>query len=82
MVIDLFNHLRDNCGMKWTALISEMIALGKTQSWIAERCRTRQSHISQILNGTRNKPSWELGESIIALHKEVCCGSSDERKAA
>jgi len=55
---------------------------GKSQQWIADRCDTGQSHISYLYRGLRRCPNWELGNAIIALHKEVCWSSSPERKAA
>jgi hypothetical protein len=58
--------------MNWTNLIQDLMDAGKSQAWIADECKTGQSHISMLYLGKRNQPNWGLGDRLIRLHAEVC----------
>ena len=57
--------------MKWKNIIADLQAFGLTQSQIAEKCGTGQSHISSLASGKRKVPNWNLGDALIRLHKKV-----------
>lgn len=61
--------------MNWTNIISELIEAGLTQVEIASACETTQSNISDLLNGKRKKPNWELGDALLKLHGLQCKSS-------
>lgn len=79
MVLAFINHVRDNSAMNWTAIIQDLINFGLTQSEIAQKCGTGQSHISSLLSGDRRSPNWQLGDSLIRLHRRQ---SRKAKKAA
>ena len=56
--------------MNWTSIIQDLMASGLSQSEIAAKCQTGQSHISGLFRGERKQPGWQLGQSLIALHAE------------
>lgn len=63
--------------MNWSEIIKDLLGCGLTQAEIATRCGTSQSLISYLLNGERRSPNWQLGDSLIRLHKRFM-----RRKAA
>ena len=69
MVLAFINHVRDNAAMNWTEIIQDLINFGLTQSEIAQKCGTGQSYISSLLGGDRRSPNWQLGDSLIRLHR-------------
>lgn len=58
-------------GMNWKTIIQEIMDSGLSQSEIANKCGTGQSHISGLYLGHRKCPNWVLGDALIRLHKEV-----------
>lgn len=68
-VLDRQKHVRDNERMNWTNLIQDLLDSGMTQMGIAEACKTGQSHISCLYRGERKCPNYDLGVSLVSLHK-------------
>lgn len=56
--------------MDWKTLITELEAAGLTQKEIAERARCSQPYVSQLKSGARRSPEFDIGNAIVALHKE------------
>lgn len=67
--------------MDWTRLIADLTAAKLTQARAAELCGVAQSTISDLARGSSKSPSWELGQKLVALHRD-CCNSQEARDAA
>jgi transcriptional regulator with XRE-family HTH domain len=57
--------------VNWAQLISELMARKWTQSRIADRVGVSQPTISELANGKSKSTSYEIGNKLTALHKEV-----------
>ncbi len=55
--------------MNWPQLIADLTAAGMTQTEIATECGVGQSTVSELLRGTIKSPSYELGSSLVTLHR-------------
>lgn len=49
-------------------LIADLLGAGLTQVSIGERTGMAQSCVSRLLNGQRERISYEVGERLLALH--------------
>lgn len=56
--------------MNWSALISELEARGLTQAEIANRAGCSQPYVSQLKAGARKRPHFEIGQALVAMHKQ------------
>ena len=57
--------------MNWTSIIQDLMASGLSQSEIAAKCQTGQSHISGLFAGERKQPGWQLGQSLIVCMRNA-----------
>jgi predicted transcriptional regulator len=57
--------------MDFQTLVTEIIATGKTQTWIAEKVDCSQSTVSDLANGNTKTPSFDLGRRLVDLHKNA-----------
>lgn len=64
--------------MKPIELLKNLLNLGLTQHFIADRLGIPQSSVSMYANGKRKKIDWELGLKIIALHDSIALKAHDE----
>lgn len=67
--------------MDWKKIIQDLTNSGLTQAQIAESCNTGQSHISALSKGVRKSPNWQLGESLINMHKRISKPNNSEEAA-
>jgi transcriptional regulator with XRE-family HTH domain len=58
--------------MDWKKLIKNLASSGKTQKEMADYCKTWQGGISAIARGKTKSPSWDIGNTLIRLHR-ICC---------
>ena len=57
--------------MNWTKIIFELTDRAKggiTQTELAKRCGCSQATISDLLRGEIRKPSFTIGQKLVALH--------------
>jgi transcriptional regulator with XRE-family HTH domain len=64
--------------MDFQKLIAELLEHGMTQNEIGEKAGTRQSTISDIYRKVIKRVEYNVGASLIELHKEVVL--KDKRK--
>jgi transcriptional regulator with XRE-family HTH domain len=55
--------------MDWQSLIAELKARKFTQEDIASICNCGQSTVSDLARGITKRPNFEIGQTLIALHK-------------
>ena len=68
---------RDNAGMDWKQLISDISATGLTQAQIATKVGVAQSFISCLASGRVTDPRDSLGQKLRALHRSARSKRSD-----
>lgn len=56
--------------MDWKKIIQDLMDGGLSQGEIATKCNTGQSYVSGLLRGSKKRPSWLLGNSLIELHRQ------------
>jgi len=57
--------------MNFQALLTDLKALGYTQTAIAKRCGCSIPAINDLISGKSHMPSYRLGSNIIELHSEA-----------
>ena len=57
--------------MDWKKIISEITEAGYTQVEIAKIIGVRQPSVSDIATGRTRRPSWEIGDGLMRLHRKV-----------
>lgn len=68
--------------MDWKEKLARLAEAGFTQMQIAERCRVRQSTISDIARGATKRPNYELGSLLQAMVDELPERASAQPAAA
>lgn len=53
-----------------------------TQKALAEKTGLKQSSISELINGRQKTVKWEVGETLIALHRVHCQAPAAKKEAA
>lgn len=67
--LDEYRTADNNGVMNWTKILADIFAAGQTQMAVAEHCGCGQSTISELARGVTTKPSFDLGQKLIELHK-------------
>lgn len=57
--------------MNFKNMISELLVAGLTQASIGKSIGLSQPSVVDLLNGKTKSPRWEVGDSLIRLHKRV-----------
>lgn len=71
MVLDILSAFAIMVSMNFKNIIQDLMQSGWSQADIATHCNTGQSHISGLCTGDRKMPGYDLGVSLVALHKRV-----------
>ncbi len=58
--------------MDWKKIISDLMRAGLTQKAISEKSGLSQPAISDLHTGKQRTVTWEVGETLRALHKVHC----------
>lgn len=59
-----------NAQMDFKALMADILGGGLSQREAAAILQCSQTHISDLLNGTRKEPGYALGMRIVKLHRK------------
>jgi hypothetical protein len=57
---------------RWSKVITELRAVGFTQTAIAAHCGCGQPTVSDLAVGRARDPAYSLGEKLLNLHREHC----------
>ncbi|WP_112692644.1 helix-turn-helix transcriptional regulator [Microvirgula sp. AG722] len=57
--------------MDWKQLIKDLVGRGLTQNEIGRAADVSQPYISDLLNGRRRQPSWEIGDKLLRLSRRT-----------
>lgn len=60
--------------MDFKTVLQQIADAGMTQAEIAQKCGCKQASISDLSTGKTKQPNYQLGSSIVALHKKVMRG--------
>lgn len=55
--------------MNWSKLLKELLESGFTQAELATSIGLKQSSIPDIIAGRQASVKWEVGNSILAMHR-------------
>lgn len=68
--------------MNWKNIIGDLVRSGLTQKQLAEKAGLPQSSVSELIKGTQKTVKWEVGETLIALHRVHCQSPAAKKEAA
>jgi predicted XRE-type DNA-binding protein len=62
--------------MNWPKILSDLADAGLSQAEIARELRIQQPSVSDIANGKTKRPSWDVGNGLLKLHRKHCRAKS------
>ena len=69
-------------GMDWKKITTDLAEAGCTQTDIATYLGISQASVSDIATGKTRRPSWEIGDALLRLHKRVMRQAARRKEAA
>lgn len=69
-------------GMDWKKITADLAEAGCTQTEIATYLGISQASVSDIATGKTRRPSWEIGDALLRLHKRVMRQAARRKEAA